>query len=180
MNFDFVARGLDIRAAAAELANTDAPLWDAFKTRQTFPGSPHVDTKCIPLRGASSFLDSYKPKAKRRRTPFSMMLPATTALVNTVLNGLPVKTVGNVLAVALMPGGFIREHRDLGEYPEHFDRFHIVLTSPQGNWFKVDSEYAFPEPGDAFFFNHHAPHSVGNPSANEARVHLIVDVTLKE
>ena len=132
MNFTRVCN-LDTKAAAAELART-APLWDAFTARQSFPGSPHADTKCIPLRGASSFLDSYKPKAKRTRTHYAMMLPRTLALVNTALAGLPVVEVGNVLAVNLQGGGFITPHIDTGEYPDYFERFHIAVTSPEGNW----------------------------------------------
>jgi len=179
MNFDFVARGLNVEAAASELADISAPLWDAFTTRQTYPGSAHVDTKCIPLRGAFPLADSFKLKSSRQRLAYGDDLPHTLALVNRVLDGLPVKEVGNVLAVALLPGGFITEHSDQGEYAEHFERFHIVLTSKPGNWFKVDTQYAFPIPGDVFFFNHRSPHSVGNPS-DEARIHLIVDVTLRE
>lgn len=174
--FDVVGN-VDTRAAARELAH--APHWDAFTSRQRFPGSPHDETKCIPLRGASAFLESYTPSAKRKATPFSAYLPHTVALVNKVLDGLPVLTVGNVLAVALMPGGTVKPHIDEGAYPTHFERFHIAVTSPDGNWFKCDDEVFHPLPGDIFFFNHRLTHSVGNPS-NEARIHLIVDVTLKE
>ena len=177
MKFNTFA-SVDTRRAAQELAMT-APQWDAFKSRQTFPGSPHVDTKCIPLRGASSFLDSYYPKAKRRATTYAKQLPHTAALVNGVLKHMNVATVGNVLAVALRPGGYIRPHIDEGAYPEHFDRFHIAVTSPDECYFCVDGDFFFPKQGDAFFFNHRVTHSVGNPSA-EWRVHIIVDVTLKE
>ena len=177
-NFDVVGN-VSTTAAAHELALANAPHWDAFTTRQRFPGSPHSDTKCIPLRGASAFLESYKPLVARKATVFSAYLPHTVALVNKVLNGLPVLTVGNVLAVALMPGGQITPHIDEGDYPTHFERFHIVVTSPTGNWFKCGEEVFMPNPGDIFFFNHRLTHSVGNPSS-EARIHLIVDVTLKE
>lgn len=179
MNFDFVAK-LDVSKAAKELAINSAPYWDAFTTRQAFTGSPHVDTKCIPIRGALSFLDSYKPTAKRSITPYGRWFPHTRALVNEALKGLPVTSVGNVLAVALKPGGFIQPHIDEGDYPTHFERFHIVVTSPPENWFKAGDEYAFPATGDVFFFNHRVTHSVGNPSETEWRIHLIVDVTLKD
>lgn len=177
MKFNTFAN-VDVSAAARELVMA-APQWDAFKSRQTFPGSPHVDTKCIPLRGSSSFLDSYKPFVKRRRTVYAMQLPRTTALVNGVLSGLNAASVGNVLAVALRPGGFILPHIDEGDYPNHFDRFHIVVTAPPGVWFKAGDEYLFPKLGDCFFFDHHSTHSVGNPS-DQWRVHIICDVTLKE
>lgn len=178
MKFNTLAN-VDTSAAARELVMT-APQWDAFVSRQAFAGSPHVDTKCIPLRGASSFLDSYNPHAKRRATGFARQLPATAALVNSVLARMNVRTVGNVLAVALAPGGFVRPHIDEGAYPKHFERFHIAVTAPEGCWFNVDGQFAFPQAGDVFFFNHRVTHSVGNPHPSEWRVHLIVDVTLKE
>lgn len=179
MNFDFIAK-VDTTKAAKELAIKSAPFWDAFTTRQAFAGSPHVDTKCIPLRGSSSFVNSYKPHAKRKATEYAAHLPHTRALVNHVLKRMNVRTVGNVLAVALKPGGYILPHIDEGDYPDHFERFHIVVTSPEGNWFKAAEEFAYPEVGDVFFFNHRAPHSVYNPSPDEWRIHIIVDVTLKE
>ena len=78
-----------------------------------------------------------------------------------------------------MPGGLVAAHSDIGEYAEHFERFHIVLTSETGNWFQVGNDIAYPQPGSLFFFNHREVHSVGNPT-QEARIHLIVDVTLKD
>lgn len=176
MNFDRVGK-IGTSLAAAELDRH--PLWAQFTARQNFPGSPHLATQCIPMRGAKTFLSSYEPAAKRYRTPASHFLPHTTALINRVLDGLPVATVGNVLAVSLKPGGEVLPHIDEGPYPEHFERFHIAVTSPKGNWFKVDDELYSPEQGDIFFFNHRVTHSVGNPS-EEPRIHIIVDVTLKE
>lgn len=178
MNFDFITT-LDVRLAAAELANIDAPQWDAFTLRQSIPGTAHGDTKCIPLRGALAFTDSFIVDAPRSLYAYAADYPHTCALVNEALRHLNVAAVGNVLAVALMPGGLVTPHQDEGEYAEHFERFHIVLTSETGNWFQVGNDIAYPQPGGLFFFNHREVHSVGNPT-KEARIHLIVDVTLKD
>ena len=178
MNFNTLTH-MPVAAALEELRDTTAPEWDACTLRQSFQGSAHVDTKCIPLRGALSFADSYDPAIYRIRYGCTDKLPSTIALINAVLGGLPVKTVGNVLAVALLPGGYIRPHMDQGSYAEHFDRLHIVLSSPRGSWFMCDGEVHNPEPGEVFMFNHHALHSAGNPS-EEARIHLIVDLTFKD
>lgn len=177
-NFEFKANVPIPEGVLRELAITN-PLWNAYKARQNFPGSPHKQTRCIPLRGSSSFLKSYDPKAQRKATQFSYLVPETVKLVNSVLAKINVATVGNVLAVALAPEANVSPHIDEGSYPEHFERFHIVVTSPENNFFIVNGEVAFPQQGDVFFFNHRVMHSVGNPSP-EWRVHLIVDVTLKE
>jgi hypothetical protein len=81
--------------------------------------------------------------------------------------------------VALKPGGVILPHYDGGVYADHFERFHICVTSPILNWFSCEDELRFPKRGDVFFFNHRVTHQAGNPSDKE-RVHLIVDVTLKD
>ena len=173
-----IVGNVDVSLAAMELRSS--PYWNAFTGRQDFQDSPHRNTKCIPLRASDSFLTSYEVKSKRSKTRWAHFLPHTVALVNKVLAGLPVATVGNVLAVALQPGGWVRPHIDEGEYPQHFERFHIVVTSPVGNWINVEDEYFFPRKGDIFFFNHRVTHSVGNVSHDESRIHLIVDATLKE
>lgn len=176
-HFNFVTR-VNTDAVCQELA-ISAPLWDAFTARQSFPGSAHADTKCIPLRGAFCASHFTDPKATRERTPYANELPYTIALINRVIQQLNVDSVGNVMAVALQPGGVITPHYDGGEYADHFERFHIAVTSPYGNWFQCGDETVNPHRGDVFFFNHRLTHSAGNPSDKE-RVHLIVDVTLKD
>ncbi len=178
MNFNILTR-VPVEAALRELQDTTAPQWDACTIRQSYPGSAHVDTKCIPLRGSLSFADSYDPSANRMRYVHTYNLPHTIGLVNKVLAGLSSDSVGNVMAVALMPGGVIREHLDHGAYADHFERLHIVLSSPKGSWFMCGGERYEPEPGDVFLFNHHLLHSAGNPTT-EARIHLIVDLTFKD
>lgn len=175
MNFNFLTT-LDTSEAAKELT-INAPLWDAFTLRQTLPGSPHVDTKCIPLRGDLSF--PFALGVQRPRTEYGLRLPACAALVNKVLAGLDVLEVGLVLLVKLRAGGYVRPHPDEGEYARHFSRMHIVVSSEPGNWLTCGDETAYPTQGQVFIFNHHAMHSAGNASANE-RVHLIVDIKLKE
>lgn len=175
MNF-LILTTLDASKAALELSN-HAPLWDAFTTRQTVTGSAHVDTKCIPLRGDLS--SPFALGVDRPRTQYAAELPACMALVNKVLAGLDVLEVGVAMLVNLKPGGRVTPHRDEGEYARYFSRMHIVVSSSPGNWIKCANDTLSPTAGQAFLFNHHALHSAGNDSDTE-RIHLIVDVKLKE
>lgn len=156
---------------------SNAPLWDAFTIRQNLPGSAHVDTKCIPLWGNLSF--PFALDITRTRTPYADSLPECMRLANKLIAGLPVQEVGNVILASLLPGGRITPHADEGEYARYFDRIHVVIDSEPGNLFIVDSITYTPRSGDVFIFNHHVTHSVENHSIKE-RVHLIVDVKLKE
>lgn len=162
---------------AVEEIATNAPLWDAFTLRQTLKGSAHVDTKCVPLRGNLSF--PLAVKAPRTLTPWASQLPECVALVNHILSGLNVKEVGNVLLVSLRPGGRIIPHADEGDYADYFERIHIVVSAATGNWFRCGGTTHEPSTGDVFQFNHRLIHSAGNDSDQE-RIHLIVDVKLKE
>lgn len=175
MNFTLLAN-LDTSEASRELTS-NAPLWDAFTTRQTTQGSPHVDTKCIPLRGLLSF--PFALGVTRPRTQFAPLLPACMALANRVLAGLPVAEVGLVMLAKLRPGGRIIPHPDEGPYAEHFSRYHVVIDAAAGNWFSVAGQHANPEQGDLFTFNHHLVHSAGNDSERD-RIHMILDLTLKD
>lgn len=175
MNFNFLTT-LDTSEAATELS-INAPLWDAFTLRQNLKGSPHGDTKCILLRG--DFCRPFALGVTRTRTHLGAQLPACIALVNAALTGLPVVEVGMAMAVSLKPGGRVLPHPDEGEYAGHFDRMHIVVTKNPASWLLCGDELAYPEQGDLFFFNHHIMHSAGNDSDKE-RVHIIVDVKLKE
>lgn len=178
MNFELLANlDHDGMALARRELNDHAPLWDAFTTRQTLQGSPHVDTKCIPLRGLLSFpfaLDIVRP-----RTPFAARLPSCMRLANYVLSCLPVQEVGNVMLAKLRPGGRILPHPDEGPYAEHFTRYHLVIDSHAGNWFDVAGHRVSTEQGDLFTFNHHLVHSAGNDSERD-RIHMILDLTLKD
>lgn len=175
MNYQLLAY-FRVAGAAREL-QSHAPLWDAFTLRQSLPGSAHHDTKCIPLRGNLSF--PFALDITRTRTPYSDLLPECMSLANKLIAGLPVLEVGNVLLASLRAGGSIDPHVDEGPYADYFQRIHIVVDSGPGNLFIVDGITHAPRNGDVFIFNHHVTHSVENHSEKE-RVHMIVDVKLKE
>lgn len=177
MNYRYLGR---VQTAHALRELKDTPLWDAFTFRQDLQGSAHKDTKCIPLRGPLSFLDALLPTVPRTRTEFADQLPATMSLVNTVLEGLNVAEVGNVMAVSLQPGGLVRAHTDHGPYADRFERLHIVVQAVhRRDVLRVGSTYYYPDIGDIFLFNHRVEHSAMNWS-DEPRIHIIVDFTLKE
>lgn len=175
MKYQLLA-AFDTEAAAREL-QSHAPLWDAFTLRQSLPGSAHYETKCIPLRGNLSF--PFALDITRTRTPYADLLPECMSLANKLLAGLPVLEVGNVLLASLRAGGRIVPHEDEGPYAEYFTRIHIVIDSEPGNLFIVGGETHAPRNGDVFIFNHHLTHTAENHSDKE-RVHMIVDVKLKE
>ncbi len=76
---------------------------------------------------------------------------------------------------AWFDGGTIDRHRDEGKYAEHYQRFHIVLASEDGNVFQCGNQLQWMRPATAWWFDHRQEHDVTNGS-NASRVHLIVDL----
>lgn len=177
-NFRYFGR-LDVAAALAEQRGSSQ--WDAFTARQDAPGSAHHDTRCIVLRGpdvpegtlytpdiAFNVLESRDWEVSIRQ------LPETAALCAAVGARIRAVGLGRVILVELAPGGHIDLHADEGNYAAHFERFHLVLQSDEGNVFHNGAEAIHMKPGELWKFNHRVQHEVFNRSARP-RIHLIID-----
>lgn len=181
-NFRLIDR-FDVAQAAVDA--TASPLWGQFTTRQDTPGSPHHDTQCIVLRGpnvphgteltpdiAFNKIDS------RDWLHNCRSLAAVTELCAKVGARLRVKDLGRVMLARLPAGASIDRHADEGNYAAYFDRFHLPLTSADGNLFTNGDESIHMKPGELWKFDHHIEHEVTNRS-NTDRIHLIIDAVVE-
>lgn len=172
-NFKLLARDLPVEAALDELGGN--PLWDAFTARQDAPGSAHHDTRCIVLRGPEVFtIDSVFNDMEAVDYVTIEQLPAVAELARAALAKIRPGTLGRVMLAELKPDGHIDRHADEGAYAEHYDRFHVVLMSAEGNTFTNGDETIHMQDGELWQFNHRAEHEVHNNS-NAPRIHLIID-----
>lgn len=167
----------DVDAARDEALASD--LWDVFTMRQDEPDSPHRDTRSIILREPDA--DHLTPlivfhMIECRDTIAVHDLPAVRDLCAAACARLRVKELGRVMLVELKPGGHIPAHTDEGDYAEHYERFHLVLTSDEGNVFHNGADSLHMKPGQLWKFDHHQPHAVDNNSSTP-RIHLIIDAT---
>lgn len=175
-NFNHIASGIPTEELAEYLFQNPY-LWNLNKIRQSFTGSPHVDTKCIFVRGPKEFtVEEYMG------TLDAVVYDIPTELVvklNAVLRSaeqyINVREIGYILIVNLTAGGAVQEHRDEGTYAEYYDRYHLVVKSSEGNIFTVNGEDQEMRTGELWKFNHRALHSVVNNST-EDRIHIIFDV----
>lgn len=154
-------------------------LWDEITVRQEAPGSPHHDTKCIWLRGPREItLDSvFNDLRSVDYLSMGELAEAVYPLVAPILRQLGSTNLGRVMIVALQPGGYIDPHEDQGKYAKAFSRFHLVLTSDQGNSFSCDGETVHMQPGELWWFNHRGQHEVRNDSTTP-RIHIIFDAVV--
>lgn len=176
---NFQLRGrLNVTYAADEAEHYEhAALWDEFTARQDTPGSAHHATRCIVLRGPNTFditPDVVFNMIESVDLPNIGQLPNVKVLCRLACQMLRVKELGRVMLVELPAGASIDRHFDQGAYADHFDRFHLPLTSEPGNLFTCGDEAIHMQPGELWQFNHHLEHEVVNNS-NAPRVHLIID-----
>ncbi len=184
-HFKCIESGLDVSELMTELENSPH-LWDVETGRQDTEGSPHRYTKSILLRWAKQkTLDACFNDLHADWEPEANELPAIFPLVNRVLEAVmphdktAKESLGRVMIAMLEPGGHIMLHSDEGAYADHYERFHVSLQSHVGNHFtsyvhQDCGEFVHMKPGELWFFNHRAPHTLDNFSALP-RLHLIVD-----
>jgi hypothetical protein len=154
-------------------------LWKKITVRQDWPESPHKDTECIWVRGPKTItadsvfndIEAFDYGAMRA------LMPQIYLLMKPVLKQINSKKLGRILIVNLKAGGKITEHSDEGKYADYYERFHIPLTSKEGNLFWCGDECIHMEVGNVWWFNHKKLHKLENNS-NESRIHLIFDAVI--
>lgn len=152
-------------------------LWDAVTVRQTYPGTAHADTRCIFLR-APITPDVFDCLTSSRCAYSVALWDTVQPLHSAVMRASeadPDADLGRVMIVSLKPGGRILRHSDQGAYAAAFSRFHVCLDADPGCVFRCGGDEVEMLPGECWWFDHRAEHSVHN-ATSRPRIHLIVDV----
>jgi aspartyl/asparaginyl beta-hydroxylase len=171
--------GLDTRPLLKAI-EAKPDLWNQITARQTTPGSPHADTRCIFLRWSpAQTIEAVFNDIEAIDYPAYSELEEARAIVATTVKLTRATTLGRVIITNLKPGGKISPHADEGFYADTYERFHFVLKSDFGNRFYVSGpqteEVCAMKPGQIWWFDHKRTHWVENTS-NTDRIHLIMDM----
>jgi len=159
---------------AAEL--TKSQFWDWLNLRRNDPTLQHTNVKDIVLRFQSVMYDStYQTffESLKCEDYFSQRYHPKT--MNVVYDFFPIHLLGRVMVANLKPSGYIGYHIDEGNYAKKHDRYHFVVTSNNQVSFTSGNESCHMKPGEIWWFNNQALHSVAN-EGTEDRIHIIVDV----
>jgi len=145
--------------------------------RQDTQGSAHADTETLYLRMPAKIdADTVFHSLEVADTPL-MQEPAFASAIKQLGLMLDAK-IARAMIVRLKAGGRITPHVDEGGYSEATERFHWCLaTNPACRMLAGDSldpETVHMAPGELWFFNKHACHSVRN--GDTPRTHLIFDI----
>lgn len=179
ISFKLVRSGIDIEPLLSALKAKEQ-LWQQITVRQTVTGSPHGDTESIYLRGPrEQSVHAVFNHIEAIDYPALRELPEARALNEYLMKVVGATELGRSMIVSLKPGGTVTPHADEGAYADHYERFHIVLTSEIGNEFYVKNdeyhaEHVHMRPGEIWWFNHKKEHAVINRS-DKARWHIITD-----
>lgn len=162
-------------------------LWLENTWRQKYtvqierPVSPQQDTEAVMFRWApENTIESVRDSLDIVEHPNWNAFPEVQELVRVCGNAADSTELGRVFIAKLKPGGVVIPHCDYGMYADHFERFHLVLTSDPGNEFFVQNadnirESVHMMPGEFYWFNHKEAHWAFNNSQSP-RMHLIIDM----
>lgn len=175
MNFERLLTGLPVEPLLERLARHPA-WWTEETLRQEFLGSAHHATQTVYLRGPLGFsfeeyfLDRSAVDFPHLHDTIDVLMPVLRPL----LDAIDWEHLGRILVVNLPAGAALDEHTDQGEYANHFARFHVPLATNDQCQLVVNGAGQRMEAGEAWWFDHHAPHSAHNAGETD-RIHLIVD-----
>lgn len=186
-----LAKDLDVSAVSAHLlASPD--LWKENTWRQDYvvqydrPISPQQDTEAVMFRWApENTIESVRDSLEVRVHPNLHNIKEIQPLIEACLDACRAIEVGRIFVAKLKPGGKVIPHCDYGTYADHFERFHLVLSSSPGNEFFVQNELTgytestYMQPGEFYWFNHKEIHWAVNGS-DSPRMHLIMDAVAPE
>ncbi|MGB0848756.1 MAG: aspartyl/asparaginyl beta-hydroxylase domain-containing protein [Thiolinea sp.] len=170
--------GVDFSGLVSEVEN-NTTLFDQFTVRQSFDGSPHKQTKSIPLR--TNYSDGIEladlvNEKEANETPFMEHFPLCYEFIMELGHHLKSERLGSALLVMLFPNSKIEPHEDHGEYYQYYDRVHICLTG--ACHLREGSQYGSMKSGDVWVIDNRKEHEVWN-DRDTSRIHLIVDYRLK-
>lgn len=173
--FERIKADIDVAPICIALA-ANQHLWREITVRQDWPGSAHHDTQCIWLRGPQQItVDAvFNDLAAHDYAAMEALQPEITQLITPLLREIGVTELGRVMIVNLKAGGEIDKHWDDGAYAAHYSRFHLVLTSAEGNRFDCGDESVHMQQGELWWFDHRSEHCVRNDS-KQGRIHIIID-----
>jgi hypothetical protein len=163
--------------ALSEVPNMD---WDSardgrrklelFKTSQAIHLRIDETTPVDPKTGIPIF-STVKCVDAMNRPNF----PKVDNLISWIYERVSGKTLGRIFLVNLLPGGTVGNHKDIGQYFQSYQRFHVPLVTNTNVVFTGDGTESHMEAGKLWQLNNRNVHGVLNRS-ELPRIHIIVDI----
>jgi len=178
MNIFKVGEGFDTTPILLALAR-NPELWDQYKVRKEYEGTPHGDMSDIWVRYNS--FDKFDGDLKKFNGPhFPVWYPAWFAMpeLRPVVMGLFQRFsgthLGGILITKIPPGKRIAPHTDNGWHAKFYNtKLYVVLSGNPRCWNRVLEEIVVMKTGEVWYFNNNVDHEIYNEGDTD-RITLIV------
>lgn len=183
-NFQLIASGIDVLPLVLAIKRRPE-LWKEDTYLRDYPQGPFKDIESImlrfPIKGVyetekevQDHASKYDQHENIDYPPYKLLTEARPIVMG-VMNRVGGERLGRVMINKICPGGKIFPHADTPVHAEYYSRFHVVLQSSPGVYFRCDDEEIYMPVGTVYWFNNKLEHEVINNSA-EDRIHMIVDI----
>jgi len=152
-------------------------LWDVNNHRETYPGTPHADTRSVWVRYRAADeikgLGSFQEEHRNVFWPAWSALPSLRPLVFGLMTKVSAVELGSILITRLPPGGVVKPHSDAGSWaPEFYNcKCHVTLSGTSLS--ECAGEPVRMVAGDVYTFDNLLSHSVTNDGDAERIVCIV-------
>lgn len=166
-------------------------MWNANRVRTAHPQSAHrvvddIVLRYTPYNEGEDFLDKVCSSIACVNTPAFAQLPQAQPIVLGLMAKVSGEHLGRVFISRMAPGVSIPWHNDRippaeDAFPDrvppavYYERYQVALQAQPGVVFQAGDEKVFMAPGDVWWFDNCAEHTVLNNSADD-RISLVIDI----
>lgn len=176
--FQPLARGANFTPLLHDIISKPE-LWDQFRDRQTFEGSPHREVSDIWLRfqDTSGLETPDQANDQHEVVPYPAwhLLPRVQPIVFDLMRLVQGTRLGRCLITRLRPEGRIYPHKDSPAHTSYYRRYQC--TQQAGNsTFRIEDETIHMAAGDIWWIDNSQEHEVYNGPGQDDRIALVVDI----
>jgi hypothetical protein len=183
---NFMRIGVGLDTVPLNLAIQRRPeIWKADTYLRDYPQGPFGQIESIILRFPPRSVHETEEALKKHLENFDQhecvdqeaykALPEARPIVMGLMARVAGERLGRVIVNKIAPGGRIFPHADTPEHAQYWDRFHVVLQSAPGVYFRTGDEDVYMAPGETWWFQNAEEHEVINNSPCD-RIHMVVDI----
>jgi len=183
-NFLLLAQGVDVTPLLLAIRRRP-DLWKEDTYLRDYPQGPFKQIESIMLRFPVKSVHETEEELRNHLSTYDQhenvdypaykLLTEARPIVMSLMARVGGERLGRVMINKIAPGGVIFPHVDTKSHTDYYSRFHVVLQSQPGVYFRAGEETTYMAPGEVWWFDNAQEHEVINNSADD-RIHMIVDI----
>lgn len=160
-------------------------LWKEDTYLRDYPQGPFNQIESIMLRFPVKSVHETEAELQQHLTTYDQhenvdypaykLLTEARPIVMSLMARVGGERLGRVMINKIAPGGVIYPHADTPAHADYYSRFHVVLQSQPGVYFRAGDETTYMATGEVWWFDNKQEHEVINNSADD-RIHMVIDI----